>query len=79
MRQPLVVPLLVGMQYIAADELARSVGLELLNPDPDGPPVGAIGWEQNLTVMAQEPSAGIMLRSDTVAQVGIKVWFRAAP
>lgn len=79
MNQSLVVPLIVGMRYIAADELARSVGLQLLNPNPDGPPVGAIAWDDNLTITHQEPEPGTVLRNDPGALVGIKVWFGAEP
>lgn len=66
------------MKYRAADELARSVGLELHNPDPDGPPVGAIGWEDDLTITHQDPEPGVVIARESALPLGIRVRFSAS-
>lgn len=63
------------MRYRAADALVRRVGFELHNPDPDGPPVGAIAWEDDLVVTDQDPAPGDVIEPDSVLPSGIKVWF----
>lgn len=74
-----VIPRVVGMRYAAALNLTLSLGLELLNPDPDGPPVGAIAWEDDLVIRAQEPAPGTVLETHPASQAGIAVWFEESP
>ncbi|WP_347977484.1 PASTA domain-containing protein [Microbacterium sp. ProA8] len=55
---PVSVPNVVGMPFHLADALAASHGVTLANPDPDGPPIGAIAWRRLVYITSQRPSAG---------------------
>lgn len=78
MHERLVVPKVVGLRYITADWIARSARLELHNPDPDGPPVSAIAWEENLTITGQNPEPDTVLVRESVVPIGIRVWLANA-
>jgi hypothetical protein len=56
-----IVPDVAGLPFLAAREIASAVGLSLANPDPDGPPIGAIVWPNNPTIQSQQPEPGSML------------------
>ncbi|MEV5070806.1 PASTA domain-containing protein [Microbacterium sp. LMI12-1-1.1] len=61
-------PNVVGMPFHLADALAASHGVKLANPDPDGPPIGAIAWRRLAYITSQHPSAGsIVCRHSSVA------------
>jgi beta-lactam-binding protein with PASTA domain len=55
---PVSVPNVVGMPFHLADALAASRGVTLANPDPDGPPIGAIAWRRAAYITSQQPTAG---------------------
>lgn len=62
-----VVPDVVGMTFEDALRVAVEEGVSLANPDPDGPPIGAIAWRQNARVLKQHPEAGVRAdRNDSV-------------
>lgn len=62
-----VVPDVVGMTFEDALRVAVEEGVSLANPDPDGPPIGAIAWRQNARVFKQHPEAGVRAdRNDSV-------------
>lgn len=68
-----IVPDVTGLPFLAAREIASAVGLSLANPDPDGPPIGAIVWPNNPTIQSQQPKPGSMLyRWDS-----LQVWLRS--
>jgi beta-lactam-binding protein with PASTA domain len=62
------VPDVVGLPFHIARDLARGAGVTLANPDPDGPPIGALAWPGLFYVTSQNPAAGTVLsRGDSVA------------
>jgi hypothetical protein len=68
-----IVPDVAGLPFLAAREIASAAGLSLANPDPDGPPIGAIVWPNNPTIQSQQPEPGSMLyRWDS-----LQVWLRS--
>jgi len=67
-----IVPDVAGLTFHAAREIASAAGLSLANPDPDGPPTGAIVWPNNPTIQSQQPGPGSLLyRWDS-----LRVWLR---
>jgi hypothetical protein len=54
----LVVPKLVGMAFHDARDLVAEIGVALANPDPDGPPIGALAWPGLFYVATQSPQPG---------------------
>ena len=52
-----VVPNVVGMTFPRAREALMDTGLSAASPDPDGPPLTALGWPEG-TVVDQSPEAG---------------------
>lgn len=68
-----IVPNVVGERFLKAREIAQAAGLTLANPDPDGPPIGAIAWPNNPTIQSQFPVPGMVLyRYDS-----LRVWLRS--
>jgi hypothetical protein len=62
------VPDVVGHPFHIARDLARDAGVTLANPDPDGPPIGALAWPGLFYITSQNPAAGSVLhRWDSVA------------
>jgi hypothetical protein len=62
------VPDIVGMTVDEGRRLASAAGVVLANPDPDGPPLGALTWPGVWTITHQSPVAGSRLyRWDSVA------------
>jgi hypothetical protein len=45
-----------------ARKVAQAAGVVLAPPDPDGPPLSALTWQLPVTVTAQDPPAGTVLR-----------------
>jgi hypothetical protein len=67
-----MVPDVVGEQFLAARAIAQSAGLTLANPDPDGPPIRGIAWPNNPLVERQSPAPGsVLCRNDS-----LRVWLR---
>jgi hypothetical protein len=68
-----IVPDVVGERFLNAGEIAQAAGLTLANPDPDGPPIGAIAWRKNPTIQSQFPAPGsVLYRYDS-----LRVWLRS--
>lgn len=66
--EAVAVPMVEGMLFGRAREIAAAAGVTLANPDPDGPPIGALAWGRNHIVSSQEPPAGtIVTRHSSVA------------
>lgn len=56
-----IVPDVVGMPYLVAREMATGASVVLANPDPHGPPIGAIVWPNNPPVQSQRPEPGSVM------------------
>ena len=66
-RDLVVVPDVVGLEVRRAYRVAAEAGVALAQPDPDGPPLGALAWPGEYVVTAQSPAAGAVLpRWDSV-------------
>lgn len=62
------VPNVVGLPFHVGRDLAMEHGVTLANPDPDGPPIGALAWSGLFYIRSQQPSAGaIVSRHSSVA------------
>lgn len=57
-----VVPDVVGLDVDLAADVARDAGLTLAQPDPDGPPLAALTWQQGFVVATQRPAPGSRTR-----------------
>jgi hypothetical protein len=68
-----IVPDVVGLPFLRARELASDAGLCLANPDPDGPPIGAIVWPNNPTIQRQHPEPGCRI----ARWESLRVWLRS--
>ena len=67
MRREVVVPSVVGLPFHVARDLAIEAGVTLANPDPDGPPIGALAWPGLFYVVSQHPPAGaVLMEHDSV-------------
>ena len=61
------VPDVVGIPFHVGRDLANDAGVTLANPDPDGPPIAALGWPGLYYITSQSPAAGTTLyRWDSV-------------
>ncbi|MDN3495798.1 hypothetical protein QL996_07660 [Planococcus sp. APC 4015] len=61
------VPDVVGMPFHVGRDVASAAGVALANPDPDGPPIGALAWPGLFYITSQRPHAGTVLyRWDSV-------------
>jgi len=56
-RSSVVVPNVIGMTWDTARKILMDKTLVAVGPDPDGPPLGALGWP-NGVVTDQSPEAG---------------------
>ncbi len=56
-RSSVVVPDVVGMLWDDARQVLHEAGLVGVSPDPDGPPLAAMGWP-NVVVTDQSPESG---------------------
>ncbi|WP_045279114.1 PASTA domain-containing protein [Microbacterium oxydans] len=62
------VPNVIGLPFHVGRDLAHDAGVTLANPDPDGPPIGALAWPGLFYITSQQPAAGATLyRWDSVA------------
>jgi beta-lactam-binding protein with PASTA domain len=55
------VPNVVGLTFASGREVAYDAGVTLANPDPDGPPIGALAWPGVFVITSQEPAQGASL------------------
>lgn len=63
-----IVPDVVGLPFHVGRDIASDAGVTLANPDPDGPPIGALAWPGLFFITSQSPRAGAELyRWDSVA------------
>jgi PASTA domain-containing protein len=65
------VPNLIGLPYPEAAAVAVALGLSMIGPDPDGPPLAVLAWPNGI-VVRQEPPATTVIASD----VPLVVWVR---
>ncbi|WP_204262087.1 PASTA domain-containing protein [Blastococcus saxobsidens] len=56
-----LVPDVVGLELGQANRTAQGAGLALAQPDPDGPPLGALTWPVVHRVVRQRPAPGAVL------------------
>ncbi|WP_051388727.1 PASTA domain-containing protein [Arthrobacter sp. 35W] len=68
-----IVPNVTGLSFLAARDVASSAGLSLANPDPDGPPIGALVWPNNPMILRQDPAPGTVARRWD----SLRVWLRS--
>lgn len=62
------VPDVVGLPFHVGRDIADDAGVTLANPDPDGPPIGALAWPGLFYITSQQPTAGTKVhRWDSVA------------
>lgn len=62
------VPDVVGLPFHVGRDIAADAGVTLANPDPDGPPIGALAWPGLYYITSQRPMAGTKAyRWDSVA------------
>jgi hypothetical protein len=62
------VPDVVGLPFHVGRDVAGDAGVTLANPDPDGPPIGALAWPGLCYITWQSPASGTTLyRWDSVA------------
>ena len=62
------VPDVVGLPFPVGRDLAVEAGVSLANPDPDGPPIGALAWPGLFYITSQHPEPGTEVhRWDSVA------------
>ncbi|WP_222193108.1 PASTA domain-containing protein [Modestobacter italicus] len=56
-----LVPSVVGLEVEVARRVADAAGVALAQPDPDGPPLGALTWPERHRVVGQHPAPGSVL------------------
>jgi len=56
-RSSVVVPNVIGMRWDDARKALHDLGLVAVSPDPDGPPMAALGWPDGV-VTDQSPESG---------------------
>jgi hypothetical protein len=62
------VPDVVGLPFHVGRDVAEAAGVALANPDPDGPPIGALAWPGLFYITSQHPGPGSeVYRWDSVA------------
>ena len=62
------VPDVVGLPFHIGRAVASAAGVSLANPDPDGPPIGALAWPGLFSITSQHPAPGTeVYRWDSVA------------
>ena len=55
------VPDVVGLAFHVGRARGQDHGVTLANPDPDGPPVGALAWPGLFYILSQRPAAGAVV------------------
>ena len=72
-RRVVTVPDVVGLPFHVGRAVASKAGVALANPDPDGPPIGALAWPGLYYIVRQEPAPGTTLHEwDSVGVEGVK-------
>lgn len=66
------VPSVVDSPFAVAQPAAAAKGVTLTNPDPEGPPIGAIAWGGDCFVVAQESPAGAVVTRHSTLIVEIQ-------
>jgi hypothetical protein len=61
-RDVVVVPDVVGMLFHVGRDTAHDAGVTLANPDPDGPPIGALAWPGPFFIQSQGLPPGAVVR-----------------
>ncbi|MFC4241827.1 PASTA domain-containing protein [Gryllotalpicola reticulitermitis] len=70
-RRIVTVPDVVGLPFHVGRDAARDAGVTLANPDPDGPPIGALAWPGLYYIVSQEPAPGVQLHEHDSVRVQI--------
>ena len=70
-RSTVVVPDVIGMAYEVARKVMYEKGLVAGSPDPDGPPLGALGWPDGV-VVDQSPESGAKVPPGSVVRLWIE-------
>jgi hypothetical protein len=65
------VPDVVGLRWDDADDVLHRAGLVAAGPDPDGPPLAALGWPDGV-VIAQRPGPDAMLPVRSMVRVWVE-------
>lgn len=52
-------PDVVGLPFHVGRDIADDAGVTLANPDPDGPPIGALAWPGLFYITSQRPLPGV--------------------
>lgn len=60
-RRVITVPDVVGMPFHVGRDVAAEAHVSLANPDPDGPPIGALAWPGLFYIVRQDPAPGTVL------------------
>ena len=69
-----VVPDVVGLLWDDARTVLHRIGLVAVGPDPDGPPLAALGWPDGV-VVDQRPGAGAVVPLGS----SVTVWIERGP
>jgi hypothetical protein len=70
-RKRVEVPNVVGLPFHVGRDLATAAGVTLANPDPDGPPIGALAWPGLFYIQTQDPLPGSSLFENDSVQVTV--------
>ena len=70
-RRVVTVPDVVGMPFDVGRDVAADAGVTLANPDPDGPPIGALAWPGLYYIVRQEPAPGAQLREGDSVRIEV--------
>jgi len=70
-RSTLNVPNVIGMAYEVARKTLYELGLVVGSPDPDGPPLGALGWPDGV-VVDQSPESGAKVPPGSVVRLWVE-------
>ncbi len=76
-----LVPDVVGMRFEYANRLAAGRVVTLANPDPDGPPISALAWDEEhdrfaeVVIERQDPQPGHLFTSPWSS---LRVWLAPA-
>ena len=60
-RRVVTVPDLAGLPFHVGRDLAAEAQVALANPDPDGPPIGALAWPGLFYIVRQDPAPGALI------------------
>ena len=70
-RSSVVVPNLIGMAFDVARKVVHEKGLVAEGPDPEGPPLGALGWPDGV-VVDQSPESGAKVPPGSVVRLWVE-------